>query len=483
MLTSLRVRFGVSHILPVLLLIPFLGFLLLYLLETQYFLENLAAELISQGKLIAMHLLEFPTLWSDSNLAQSLIDQLHLQVTSRIMILDAHYHLLGSSFEHDLARVGQTIQADVLNPDQQREIVWRIVNSINMHQRVVDVAVPVIDLDGTVLGFVRLSQSVGQMMERILPLRWLVVVALFFAGTLATGLGLLLARSLGLPLARLTKAVGEFQPGEVSGPIPETGSDDIRILASSFNQMASRLHESETEKKTLLAGIAHELGTSFGAIKAAAQALQRGAARDANLVVELADGIYHQVEHLGLLVKDLSLLNETRQQHDVELHHHWIDIHDLIYKNCQTYNHLIERKGIMLVIEIDKKLSSFSADETRICQILGNLLHNAYKFTPASGQITVAVTLLEHEHQGDEIRFQISDSGPGIAPEEQQRIFEMFYRSSAARNGFEGSGIGLALARQLAMAHGGSLTVDSQPGFGATFTLQLPITPPNTERA
>ena len=165
------------------------------------------------------------------------------------------------------------------------------------------------------------------------------------------------------------------------------------------------------------------------------------------------------------------------------LHYEWIDIRELIYQKCRTYIHIIEQKGIVLVIEIDKNLSSLCADEMRMRQILGNLLHNAYKFTPANGQITVTVALHEHEHQPDEIRFQISDTGPGIAPEEQPKIFEMFYRTLATQIGYEGSGIGLALARQLARAHGGSLTVHSQPGHGATFTLQLPIGPPGAERA
>lgn len=476
MFHNLKVRFAISHILPVLVFIPVMGILLLYLLETRYFMTNLAAELVEQGKLIAVLLQDSPTIWTDPDLAQQFVDQLQPTISSRIMLLDPQFHLLGSGFESDLTRIGQIVTADVLDPNRQNQIVWKIAYSIHMNRRIVDVAVPVFDEYGMLFGTVRLSQSVNDLIDRILPLRWLVVGTLFFAGFMAIGLSLLMARTLGLPLARLVNMVALFRPDVPLTFIPETGPDEIRALASSFNQTANRLHESELEKRDLVASVAHELGTSLGSIKAAIQAIQRGATRDPDLVVDLADGIQVQVDYLGLLVNDLSLFNET-QNNDLVLKYQWVDINDLIYNQCRTHIYVITQKGISLEINIDKYLPPFRADQVRICQVLGNLLHNAYKFTPKGGKITVNVDLYHVNRQPDQIRFQIIDTGPGIASHDQQKIFEMFYRSNSVRSSYDGSGIGLALAQQLAIAHGGSLKVFSEPGQGAIFTLLVPVDP------
>ncbi|MCA9903461.1 MAG: sensor histidine kinase [Anaerolineae bacterium] len=474
MLQNLKTRFGVSHILPVLALAPILGFVLLYLLESQYFIANLATELIGQGKLVEVFLRDDPALWSDPALARRAIDRLHESVSSRIMLLDAEHHLLASSHESDQGRIGEVIALNQFDAMPKDQIAWQIAESSHLHQRIVDVAVPVFDSNNTILGVVRLSQRVSGIIERVLPLRWFVVGALLLAITLATLLALFLARSLSLPLARLTQAVTGIQPYDLSKSVPETGPEEIRTLASSFNQMARRLNDAETEKRHLVASLVHELGTSLGGVKVAVQALQRGAGKDHDLVVELADGIRGQVDHLGLIVNDLSLLNET-QQFELILRPQWIDPNDLIYNKCWAYLHLIKQKGITLIIAMDKDLPPFRADETRICQILGNLLHNAWKFTPATGRVTVTVTRQKFDHQPDHIRFQIADTGPGVAVEEQDKIFELFYRSQLVRSGYMGSGIGLALARRLAVAHGGTLTVQSQPEQGATFSLDLPL--------
>jgi signal transduction histidine kinase len=110
-----------------------------------------------------------------------------------------------------------------------------------------------------------------------------------------------------------------------------------------------------------------------------------------------------------------------------------------------------------------------------VCQILGNLLHNAYKFTPPRGHIVVSAGLEYSAGIPTYVQLQVSDSGPGVELAEQEKIFELLYRNAQQRNLYKGMGIGLALSRRLAEAHGGSLSVDSHPGQGATFTLRLPV--------
>ena len=109
-------------------------------------------------------------------------------------------------------------------------------------------------------------------------------------------------------------------------------------------------------------------------------------------------------------------------------------------------------------------------DPHRLGQIVGNLLHNACKYTSEQGKITVTTTT-----ENQRVVLCVSDTGPGIVPGEEERIFEFFYRNPALRKIHQGMGIGLAVARQLAEAHGGTLTVAQKPGSGATFCLRLPL--------
>jgi signal transduction histidine kinase len=130
------------------------------------------------------------------------------------------------------------------------------------------------------------------------------------------------------------------------------------------------------------------------------------------------------------------------------------------------------RKGLAWDAHIDPDLPQAEFDPDRMAQALGNLLSNAVKYTPDGGSIRV-----EAGAEGGELWIRVSDTGPGIGPEEQTRVFEPFYRGQRGRRFPQGMGLGLTIARDVIGAHGGRLQVDSTPGQGSRFTLHIPLTP------
>lgn len=472
MFGKLSTRLAFSHALIVSLLIPLLGAILLYLLETRYFLDNRAVELTQEAALIATFAQHTPAVWSDPTQANQFIDQLRSHIDARIMLIDAQGRLLSSSLASDDERVGERLQFPVVQQALQGKPLSIIEYNSQIRDRVVDVAVPVVTPDGRLAGIVRLSHGLADIDQRLVPLRWLVIGTFLAATVIAVLLGIRLARSLSDPLSRLTDAVGQLIPGARPIPVPEQGPNEVRFLANSFNRLTQRLYDLERERRQMLASIVHELGRPLGAIKAAAQALSNGATADPALAGEFAHGIDSQVDQLRLLVDDLILLGETEIQ-TLVLRPQMIDLPNLIQTQCQSYLSLLQKKGIRLVYQFSDPLPPVRVDPVRLCQIIANLLHNAYKYTPTNGQITITAAV-------DSLRgvaITVADTGPGVAPEEHEQIFDLFYRSPRHRNQDQGMGIGLALARRLAEAHGGTLGVTNMPGQGAVFILRLPLRP------
>ena len=469
---KLTTRLALSHILPVLVFIPLLGLALLYQLEHYYLLDNLAVELVAQGTIIAEFTREQPVLWQDPQLAQVALDQLQQRISAHLMLIDSAGRIIAATWLGDGSVIGSQVESSVVMSALGGQPAWTVNHSPGMRQDVIDVAVPVSWSSNRIIGVVRLSASLDEIQRRLAPMRGLVLVTLLTGATLSLVSGLVLARSIGVPLVRLTKAVARFDPAVSPERVPERGPDEIRALAATYNRMSRRLHELERSRSALLSGIVHELGRPLGAIKAAAQTIQIN--DDLSLHGELADGIDHQVDQLRLHLEDLALLGEVELQ-GLRLNLETVDMTSLLRDLCKQFQPLALEKRLVLLCDLDRGLPLLHADAKRVSQIVGNLIHNACKYTPSGGNVEVAAYPVREAGSVTRIEVIVADTGPGIAPSEHEEIFQLFYRSPSQRHLHQGVGIGLALARQLAEAHGGTLVVASSPGAGATFTLSLPL--------
>jgi two-component system sensor histidine kinase BaeS len=468
MMRTLRSRLILSHILPVLLVVPLVGIVLIYILETQVLLTALSDELVRQAILTATLARSQPAIWSDAGEAQRFVTLYGIRSQSQIMLLDPHGRLLASSQPGDTDQVGQALDlpnlSDALAGQEQVEVGY--VQSLRTE--VVQVLVPVVGPDQHVLGVIHLSQQVSDLQGQFSRLRSLILGVL--AGELVLGvvIGLALALNLGRSLRQVTDAIYGVASGRQWESLPEQGPEEIRTLLRAFNTLIERLRMLEESRRHLLANLVHELGRPLGALQSGLQALLNGADRDPALRRELLEGMDTQVQRLRPLLDTLADLH-GQVLGTLELNCQPIALSNWLPPTVISWRQVAQEKGLGWKTDIPDSLPVLDIDPDRMAQVLGNLLSNAIKYT-ADGTVSV-----EAQVQNGDVAIVVADTGIGIAPEEQDRIFEPFYRSRRDKRFPQGMGLGLSIARDLVLAHGGGLEVDSTPGQGSRFTVRLPI--------
>jgi two-component system sensor histidine kinase BaeS len=473
MFRTLRSRLILSHILPLLVIVPLMGIALIYLLEEIILLPNLTAELQQQAALIVDLTENQPRLWTDAASAQAFVERTGTRVTARLMLLDHAGNLLASSDVADVDRAGQLLD----HPDLQRvlsgEAVVRQNYSRSLQADIADVLLPVIGSDRTLNGVVRLSYQLTSVDDQFIALRWLVVGVLIIGLLLGAGVGWILALNLDRPIEQLTQAVDQLASGQPATPLPEPQPEEFALLVRAFNSLAERLHSLEEARHQLLANMVHELGRPLGALQSGVEALRGGAVEDPTLRHELLAGMDAEIHRLRRLLDDLSR-HYDRALGPLELNRHPINLNDWLALLLIPWREAAERKGLQWVVitpPIDPL--TIEIDPDRLAQALGNLISNAIKFTPTGGTVSIGVAA-----DPEAVCIQVTDTGPGIALDEQARIFEPFYRGQTARRFPQGMGLGLTIARDLVVAHGGRLDVTSSLGQGSQFMISLPQNPP-----
>ncbi len=229
------------------------------------------------------------------------------------------------------------------------------------------------------------------------------------------------------------------------------------------------LRESDRRKTEFLAVLSHELRNPLAPIRNAITILGR-VPPDGDLGRRAREVIERQTQHLGRLVDDLLDISRiTRGK--IELKLGTLDAREVVRRACADARGIFEHKRVDLLLSECVEQLWIEADAARVAQMVGNLLHNALKFTPAGGEVRVGV-----RRRGGLCQVSVGDTGLGIEPEDLERIFEPFVQSERTRHRQGGMGIGLALVRELATRHGGTVRASSRgPGKGSEFVLELPL--------
>jgi len=288
-------------------------------------------------------------------------------------------------------------------------------------------------------------------------------IAAGFAGLLIV---MLLTRQALAPVRNLTAAASSLGAGDLSQRVPESGSDDIGKLANTFNTMAGDLELAVDQRRQLTADVAHELRTPLTNIQGYIEAIKDGVVEPDE---ETIDTIHTQTLHLATLIEDLRILAivdagalELNKSHGSPI--------PVIQDSVAHFSQRANEREIDLDVLVTGSNVTVDFDETRIRQIVSNLVENALTHTPNNGTISVS---LVGESTG--LTMSVSDSGLGISSDDLPRIFDQFYRADQSRTrATGGAGLGLTIVKRLVEAHGGQITVASEPGNGATFTVVLP---------
>ncbi|MFL5942521.1 MAG: ATP-binding protein [Gaiellaceae bacterium] len=297
------------------------------------------------------------------------------------------------------------------------------------------------------------------------------------AVVLALLLGYILSWSLIGPIQRVVRRLGGIASGDFSRHVEVANRDELGDLGARVNQMNDELQrvygELETasrHKSEFLANMSHELRTPLNAILGFSQVLQKKLFGELNSKQEeYVEDIRSSGNHLLSLINDVLDLSKV-EAGQVELEVAPFSLREAVERGVVMVRERASKNGVALTSEIEPEVQVITGDERRIRQILFNLLSNAVKFTPAGGRVSVTAACVDGE-----IQLAVSDTGPGIAPEDLDRIFEEFQQTDVGARQQEGTGLGLALSRRLVELHGGRIWVESEVGAGSRFVFTLPV--------
>jgi signal transduction histidine kinase len=301
--------------------------------------------------------------------------------------------------------------------------------------------------------------------------RWLTLfgrLALgFLGGLLVVGaLAAYLSRRITDPVLQLSRAADDIAEGRYDAPVPELrGGDEIAHLSKRFREMAAKLGEAQELERNFLMSVSHELRTPLTGIRGHVAALREGVVTDPELAEESLAVVAAETERLARLVGDVLDLAKL-DAHRFTVLAEEVDMGRLVDVAYASFAEEARRRAIEYRLR-DEARPTVVTDGDRVLQIITNLLANAFRWTPDGGDIDVAVGA-----EDGVVRVDVVDSGPGIAPDQRDRIFRPFFSGDA-----QGTGLGLAIARELALALGGRIDVDSRPGRGSRFRLVLPTRP------
>jgi signal transduction histidine kinase len=269
------------------------------------------------------------------------------------------------------------------------------------------------------------------------------------------------------PFADVAEAAGRLGDGNYAVRVTERGSPDARRLAAAFNRMATRLEAQETERRHLLAEIAHELRTPLAVIQGNLEGLLDGVyARDeAHL-----SAVLEETRVLSTVIDDLRTL-ALAESGTLALHRESVDLVGLLQDVVAAFAARAEAAGLTLTVECAADLPALEVDPVRVRQVVANLLTNALQHTAREGRIRVAGQWRAESAGAGEVWVSVADNGTGIAREDLPHIFTRFYKSKESR----GTGLGLAIAKQLVLLHGGRIEAASQLGEGTTIRFMLPL--------
>ncbi len=292
------------------------------------------------------------------------------------------------------------------------------------------------------------------------------------AALIAVLLGIGLARMVTRPLRELTDAAHAMADGQLKQEVPVRSQDELGELAAAFNRMSDEVDQANEKRRQMTADIAHDLRNPVMVLIGYIEAMRDGVLKP---TPERLDMMYDESQRLSRLVADLRTLS-LADAGQLTLMPVEVDIIALLNRTAAVFQQRAADKEVDLHVKTEGIVPIIQADAERLAQVLDNLVGNALRYTPSGGEI-----LLSASSQPEGVQVRVSDTGPGISPETLPRVFDRFYRGDSARSDTEGaSGLGLAIVRSIVNAHGGQIAVDSAPGKGATFIIDLPFRPSTT---
>jgi two-component system OmpR family sensor kinase/two-component system sensor histidine kinase BaeS len=330
------------------------------------------------------------------------------------------------------------------------------------------------DQVGTLLDLRRglvLTQAEESFLERTnTGLLWALLITI----VLAAILGILIARNLTKPVVELTQAAQKLASGDLSQSVDVRSSDELGKLSEAFNKMSAEIAQSDRLRKQMTADIAHDLRTPLTVIGGYIESMRDG---DLEATPERLSLIYSEISRLNRLVGDLRLLSQS-DAGELPMNLQVIEPNEILHQALEIFKLQAEQQSVVLLLETEAELPMVMADESRLIQVMENLIGNALRYTPAGGTVSLKASFEKNnrlENGRECVRFSVEDNGQGIPVESMPYVFERFHRVDKSRHSDEDqSGLGLAIVKAIVQSHGGKVWVESVVGKGTSFHFCIP---------
>jgi heavy metal sensor kinase len=288
---------------------------------------------------------------------------------------------------------------------------------------------------------------------------------------LASAGGYFLARKSLAPIASMNSQTKRISADNLSQRLDVTSPrDELGRLATTINDLLARLESSFKEQQRFIADASHELRTPLAVLRGETE-VALAKQRSADEYQQSLSLIQEEAEQLSRIVEDLFILARQPIDAPARLMKERVSLNETVKDCARAAQVLATRKGVTLTTESNSASIDLNGDKELITRMILNLLDNAVKYTPAGGEISLALT-----RQNGNAEIVVRDTGIGIAEVDRQRVFDRFYRVDKARSrALGGAGLGLSIVRWIVEVHGGDIHVDSAPGRGSTFTVDLPL--------
>ncbi|WP_026136453.1 sensor histidine kinase efflux regulator BaeS [Pseudomonas sp. CBZ-4] len=275
-----------------------------------------------------------------------------------------------------------------------------------------------------------------------------------------------IARTLLEPVKRVAAATHRLASGDYSSRVAVASDDEVGQLARDFNQLAYTLERNEQMRREFMADVSHELRTPLSVLRGELEAIEDGVrSLDQNAMKSLQG----EVSMLSKLVDDLYELS-LADVGALTYRKAPCGLNGLLEHSVAMFQERLNARRLRVELALPSQPLELVADADRLQQLFSNLLENAVRYTDPGGVVRISAAV-----ERDEVRIEFMDSGPGVSASQLPRLFERFYRGESSRNRESGgAGLGLAICRSIALAHGGSLSADHSPLGGLWLTLRLP---------
>ncbi len=332
-----------------------------------------------------------------------------------------------------------------------------------------------IEHQGQIYGVLRIEIPMAPVLATARRALGVLVAAALFVALVVSAVGYFLARSISRPIENLTQTAESLAYGNSRARSSNPASpQELKRLSQAFNKMADQLQANLDEMRSFVANASHELRTPLTTVKLRVEALRNGALEEPAVTEQFLSEIESEVDRLSRMVDDLLDLSRI-EAGMAPKQRNSLNLEVIAAEVIEMFTVRAQRAEVTLTYHEHPPLPPVMGNEDQIRRVFYNLLDNAIKYTFHGGKVDLILGLNE---SGSAVRILVVDTGFGIPAEHQVHVFERFYRVEATRPRFgppQGSGLGLPIAKSIVETHGGRIGVESQPGEGSTFWVELPV--------